>query len=80
MRAGKKETASLLGIAEKCIVKVSVHVPVKRNKDGSLESESVIKDDKEKESACWMEKKEVSMQKQEFIPGGWKSQREVSIV
>ena len=27
-----------------------------------------------------MEKRDVSMQKQEFIPGGWKSQREVSIV
>ena len=27
-----------------------------------------------------MEKREVARQKQEFIPGGWKSQREVSIV
>ena len=35
---------------------------------------------REREAACWMEKREVSMQKQEFIPGGWKSQREVSIV
>ena len=34
----------------------------------------------EKEAACWMEKREVSMQKQEFIPGGWKSQSKVSIV
>ena len=27
-----------------------------------------------------MENREVSMQNHEFIPGGWKSQREVSIV
>ena len=35
---------------------------------------------REREAACWMDKREVSMQKQDFIPGGWKSQREVSIV
>ena len=35
---------------------------------------------REREAACWMEKREVSMQKEEFIPGGWKSQREGSIV
>ena len=35
---------------------------------------------REREAACWMEKREVSMQKQEEIPGRWKSQREVSNV
>ena len=40
MRAGKKETASLLGIAGKFIVMVSVHVPVKRNKDGKFPCKS----------------------------------------
>ena len=35
---------------------------------------------REREAAYWMEKREVSMQKQEEIPGRWKSQREVSNV
>ena len=35
---------------------------------------------RERKAACWMEKREVSMQKLESIPWGWKSQREVSIV
>ena len=35
---------------------------------------------REREAACWMEKRDISIQKQEFIPGGWKSQREFSIV
>ena len=34
---------------------------------------------RERETTCWMEKREVSMQKQEEIPGRRKSQREVSI-
>ena len=35
---------------------------------------------REREAACWMEKREVSMQKQEEIPGRWKYQRVVSNV
>ena len=51
MKAGKKETTCLLGIAGKCSVKASVHAPVKGKKD---ESESVIKEKgKEKVPAGW---------------------------
>ena len=35
---------------------------------------------REREDACWMDKREVSMQKQEEIPGRWKIHREVSNV
>ena len=30
--------------------------------------------------AYWMDIRKLSMQKQEVIPGGWKSQREVNII
>ena len=48
MKAGKKETTCLLGIAGKCSVKTHVHVPVKGKKEESPEPESVIKDGKGK--------------------------------
>ena len=35
---------------------------------------------REREAACWIEKREVSMKKQEEIPGRLKSQREISHV
>ena len=35
---------------------------------------------REREAACWMDKREGVMQKQEDIYGRWKSQREVSNV
>ena len=70
----------LLGIAGKCTVKASVHVPVKGKKYESPAPEPVIKDGKE-EIICLLDgEREVSMQKQEVIPGGWNSQGEVSII
>ena len=80
MKPGKGETTCLLGIAGKCSVKASIHVPVKGKKNDSPEPESVIKDGKGKRSCLLDGKKKVSMQKQQFIPRGWKSLREVSIV
>ena len=50
MKARKKETTCLLGIAGKCSVNASVHVPVKGKMDKSPEPESVIKDGKGKRS------------------------------
>ena len=50
MKARKKETTCLLGIAGKCSVKASVHVTVKGIKDESPEPETVIKDGKGKKS------------------------------
>ena len=47
---------------------------VKGKKGESLAPEPAIKDVKGKRS-YWMEKREVSMEKQEDIPGRWKSQR-----
>ena len=50
MKAGKEETTCLLGVAGKCSVKASVHVPVNGKKDGSPALEPVIKDGKGKRS------------------------------
>ena len=57
MKAGKKGTTCLLGIAGKCSVKASVHVPVKGKKDESPELESVIKDGKGKITCLPVEEK-----------------------
>ena len=35
---------------------------------------------REGQSACWIEEREVSIQIQVVIPGGWKSQSEFSII
>ena len=66
MKARVEETTCLLDLAGKCSVMASVQVPVQ----GMV---------RERKAACWMEKRAFSMQKQEVIPGGWKSQREVII-
>ena len=66
-----------MGIAGKCTVKASVHVPVKGKKYESPAPEPVIKDGKE-EIICLL--RDVSMQKQEVIPGGWTNQGEVRII
>ena len=61
MKAGKKETTFLLGIAGKCGVEAYVHVPVKGKKDESPEPESVIKDGKGKRSClCCKYLKEIT--------------------
>ena len=60
MKAGKKETTCLLGIAGKCSVKAFIHVPAKRKKDESPEQELVIKDGKGKRS-CLLDREKRSV-------------------
>ena len=50
MKARKEETTCLLGVAGKCNVNASVHIPVKGKKDESSAPEPVIKDGKGKRS------------------------------
>ena len=50
VKTGKEETTCLLGVAGKFSVKASVHVPMKRKKDGSPAQEPVIKDGKKRKS------------------------------
>ena len=70
MKAGKEETTCLLVTAGS--VKASVHVLVKGEKVESEAPESAIRG---KRSCLLDGQKKVSTEKQEEIPGRWKSQR-----
>ena len=50
MKTGKEETTCLLGVAGKCSVEASVHVPVNGKKDWSPGVEPLIKDGKKRKS------------------------------
>ena len=60
MKAGKKETTCLLGMAGKCSVKDSVHIPVEGKKDESPEPESLVKYGKGKRS-CLLDREKRSV-------------------
>ena len=80
MKAWKEATTCLMCVARKCGVKAFVHVPMKWKNRECPTPEPVIKMTRDGQSSCWMEERDVSIQIQVVIPGGWKSQREFSII